>query len=356
MCKSVFRNLFNSYFFWVILFLLLGIDIYSICGIANQRNEEIAGHEAIYGEFKGQLSKDKILEVVERYQELWEIVQADDYSHEGGQPGTYTGYFAGDYGEFQKVFEEYKYRYEYASYAKKIVGKSVSTSRIKQSFAGRRLDSYYDMEGPEEWLEYDFYTLLCVALTIFCACKIVVYDKKQSMYILLETCSLGMRNVMARKILSLILFVFLVVGIFSITNTVAFYRYYDMEGVSEPLYAMREYRNTLFQGSVFEYWLIQTLGVCIGCVLIGVICMFLAIVLKEDLYAMLLGVLVYIGCIVLFFRTTCMVNPVGLMAGTNLIKEMDLYWNVFAGVSGMTVLCSGSLIWFSGLYKVSTHS
>lgn len=225
------------------LFLFLGINVYSICNIAFQRNEEVVGHEAIYAEFKGELSKEKILKVVKRYQELCEIVEKDDYSHEGGQPGTYTGYFAGDYGEFKEIFEEYKYRYEYSLYAKKIVEKLTSTAHIKQSFAGRKLDSYYDMEGPKELLEYDFYTLLCVAFTIYCACKIVVYDKKQNMYILLETCSLGMRKVTARKIFSLILFVFCVVGIFSITNTVVFNQYYDMEGVREPLYAMQEYKN-----------------------------------------------------------------------------------------------------------------
>ncbi len=348
MCKSVFLNLLGNYFFWVILILLLGINIYSISNIAGKRNEEIAGHEAVYAEFKGGLSKDKILKVTDRYQELSEIIESDDYSHEGGQPGTYTGYFAGDYGEFREIFEEYKYRYEYASYAEGIVGKASATERIRRSFAGRKLDVYYDMEGSKELLEYDFYTLLCVALTIFCACKIVVYDKKQNIYILLETCSLGMNKVMARKIFSLILFVFFMVSMFSVMNITMFYVYYDMEGIHEPLYAIREYRNTLFQGSVFQYWLIQALGVWISCVLIGVICMFFAAIMKEELYAMLFGVLLYIGLIVLFFQAICPANPVGLLAGANLIRDMDQYWYVFATVSAITVLCSSGLIWISG--------
>ena len=356
MCKSVFLNLLRNYFFWVILILLLGINIYSISNIAGQRNDEMAGHEAIYTEFKGELLKDKILKVVKRYQELSEIVDSDDYSHEGGQPGTYTGYFAGDYGEFKEIFEEYKYRYEYSSYAEDLVNKPTATSRIKQTFTGRKLYSYYDMEGPKELLEYDFYTLLCVALTIFCACKIVVYDKNHNIYILLETCSLGMRKIMTRKILSLIMLVFLIVGIFSIVNIAVFCGYYDMEGISEPLYAMQEYKTTLFQGSAIQYWLVQALGVYIGCVFLGVICMLFAFIVKEDLYAVLLGVLVYIGCIKLFFKVTCLVNPVGLFAGTNLIKDMDLYWYVFASVFGITVLYSGGLIWISGLYRVSNYS
>lgn len=144
MCKSVFLNLLRNYFFWVLLVLLLGIDVYSITDKAGRRNDEMAGHETVYAEFKGALSKDKIRKVVSRYQELSEIVGNDDYSHEGGQPGTYTGYFAGDYGEFQEIFEEYKYRYEYASYAKGIMGKAAATDRIRQSFAGRKLLQHFD--------------------------------------------------------------------------------------------------------------------------------------------------------------------------------------------------------------------
>lgn len=356
MCKSVFLNLLRNYFFWVLLVLLLGIDVYSITDKAGRRNDEMAGHETVYAEFKGALSKDKIRTVVSRYQELGEIVGNDDYSHEGGQPGTYTGYFAGDYGEFQEIFEEYKYRYEYASYAKGIMGKAAATDRIRQSFAGRKLDSYYDMEGPQELLEHDLYTLLCAAFTIFCACKIVVYDKKQNIYILLETCSLGMRKVMARKIFSLMLLVFLLVAVFSITNMAVFSRFYDLEGIHEPLYAMREYKNTLFRGSIFQFWLIQALGVWIGCVLIGVVCMFFAAMLREELYAVLLGVLLYVGFTTLFFRMICWANPVGLMAGFHLIRDMDLYWYVFATVSGITVLCSGGLVWISGSYQISDHS
>ncbi len=355
MCKSVFRNLMGDYFFWAILLLFLGINIYSICDMAGKRNKEAVGHEKIYTEFKGELSEDKIVKVVERYTELAEIVAADNYSHEGNQPGTYTGYIAGDYGEFEEIFNEYKYRYEYAAYAKQILSKPTVTSRIKEEFTGRKLSSYYDMEGPKEWIEYDFYTLLCVAITIFCACKIVVYDKKQNIYILLETCSLGIQKVMARKIGALVLMIFLIVGIFSLVNTSIFWWQYDMEGIHEPLYAIAEYKTTLFSGTVAQYWLVQTVGVCIACVLIGIISMFFAMVMREELYAMLSGVLVYILFVFLFFRIICWGNPVGLLAGTNLIKDMDLYWYVFATVSSLAFLCAGVLVWASGKYRVSVH-
>lgn len=356
MFKSVFRNLFCDYFFWCVLILLLGVNIYSICDIAEKRNEEISGHETIYAEFKGKLTKEKIQKVVDCYKKLSQIISADNYSHEGNQSGTYTGYYAGDYGEFEEIFTEYKYRYEYSLYAKNIVAKPMATNRIKKAMAGRSLTSYYDMEGPREWLEYDFYTLLCVVLTIFFACKIIVFDRKQKIYILLETCSLGIRKVMARKVGALIVYIFLLVSFFSIANSIVFWKYYDMEGVHQPLYAMEEYKNTLFSGSVLQYWFVQTLGVCISCVFLGIVCMFLSMVIKEELYALLLCLFVYIGFIVLFFKTTFWGNPVGLLAGTNLIKDMDLYWCAFVTVLGMNFLCGSILIWISGLYRVSIHS
>lgn len=356
MCKSVFRNLAGDYFFWAILILFFGINIYAICDKAGQRNEEISGHKTLYEEFKGELTADKINKVVDRCRELSQIVETGDYDHEGNQPGTYTGYFAGDYGEFQEIFDEYKYRYEYAAYAGKIAAKPTAGNRIKEAFSGRNLDSYYDMEGPEAWLEYDFHTLLCVMFTVFCACKIIVYDRKRNLYILLETCSLGTRKVMARKAGSLVLLTFLLTVFFSAVNAVAFWNLYDMEGIHEPVYAMSEYKNTLFNGSIFQFWFFQTIGIWISCILIGVVCMFLAMVIREELYAMLLGVLVYIGFIALFFKFTYWGNPVGLLAGTNLIKDGDLYWFTFVTVLGTTFLCSGGLIWISGLYQISIHS
>lgn len=70
MCKSVFRNWTKNLFFWVVLILLAGANIYSISHQAGQRNEEISGHEAVYSEFKGTLTRDKILTVVKRYRQL----------------------------------------------------------------------------------------------------------------------------------------------------------------------------------------------------------------------------------------------------------------------------------------------
>lgn len=331
--------------------MFIGINIYSISNVAGMRNEEIVGHEKIYMDFKGELSKEKMLKVVERYKELSAMVAADNYSREGNQPGTYTGYVFGDYGEFEELFNQYKYRYEYASYARDIVAKEMATSRIKEEFNGRKLDFYYDMEGAQEWVEYDFYTLLCVAFTIFCACKIVIYDKKQNMYILLETCSLGIQKVMARKIGALNLMIFIFVGLFSVLNICAFGWYYDMEGVHEPLFAIEEYKTTLFSGTVFQYGLLQMVGVCVACSFLGIISMFFAMIMKEELYAMLLGVLVYGVFIILFFRIKCWGNPVGLLAGANLIKDMDLYWYVFATILGLTLVCAGGLIGVSGKCK-----
>lgn len=356
MYKNTFRIVFGDVFFWVILVLFLGIDVYSICEIAGKRNKEIEGHESVYEEFKGELSRDKIDRVIERYQSLSEIVADGDYSHEGGQPGTYTGYYAGDYGEFMELFEEYKYRYEYASYAEKIVSKPVAPDRIKESFSGRKLNSYYDMEGAKEWMEYDFHTLLCVLLVLFCACKIIVVDKKRGIYVLLETCSMGIRKVMAGKTGALVLLSLIIVSLFSVVNAVVFWIQYDMSGIREPLYAIPEYKNTLYNGSVLSYGLVQMLGVCISCAFLGIIAMFFAMLVKQELYAMLLGALVYLGFIALFFQCTYWGNPVGLLAGTNLIREMDLYGQTFLTVSASAFLSGGGLIWISGLYRVSVHS
>ena len=70
MCKSVFRNWTKNLFFWVVLILLAGANIYLISHQAGQRNEEISGHEAVYSEFKGTLTRDtysgKALPAVEK--------------------------------------------------------------------------------------------------------------------------------------------------------------------------------------------------------------------------------------------------------------------------------------------------
>ncbi len=356
MCKSVFRNWTKNLFFWVVLILLAGANIYSISHQAGQRNEEISGHEAVYSEFKGTLTRDKILTVVKRYRQLKKIVQSQNYNHEGGRPGTYTGYYAGDYGEFQQLYDEYKYRYEYASYAKKIIGKKAATNRVKEVFAERKLTDYYDMEGPQALIEYDFYTLLCVIFVVFCSCKMICYDRKQNIYILLETCSLGMRKVMGRKILTLAMFSFLTIVFFTGMNFILFNVFYDMQGVTQPLYAISSYKTTMFQGSVLQYWLCQNLGAWTACVLIGIVSMFFATVIKEELYAMLFSMLVYLGCIAMFFKIQCQLNPVGLLAGTNLIKNRDLYGQTFVSVLVVTVISSFILIWVSGFYRVSNHS
>ncbi len=344
MFKSMFRNVLGNVFFITILVLFVGINCYQIYDKASMRNHIEPGHEYIYHKFKGSMSREKIEEVVERYQTLSEIVADDNYSREGNQPGTYTGYFAGDYGEFSTLFEEYRYRYEYAEYAEKIMAKRMVTNRIQKCFQGRKLENYYDMEGPQEWMEYDFYTLFCVLLTIFVACKMIMYDKKQNIYILLETSSLGMHKVLARKIGALMVFAAMVVVFFFLLNAGLFGMFYDMEGIQEPLYAIEKYKNTLFGGSIMQYCLIQMVGVWISCMVYGIIGMFLAVFAKQELYAMVLGILVYVGCVALFFKVDVWMNPINLLAGTNFIGEMDMYWKNFGAVCSVLWLGSVGLI------------
>ena len=71
---------------------------------------------------------------------------------------------------------------------------------------------------------------------------------------------------------------------------------------------------------------------------------------------MLFSMLVYLGCIAMFFKIQCQLNPVGLLAGTNLIKNRDLYGQTFVSVLVVTVISSFILIWVSGFYRVSNHS
>jgi hypothetical protein len=154
--------------------------------------------------------------------------------------------------------------------------------------------------------------------------------------------------------------------IFSLSDYVLFGIYFNLDGMQEPLYAIQDYSQTGFSGSVWQFLLVQEMCRCVAYIFFGVFQIAVAICARDELKSVLLSGTFYAGCIALFFRGKYFFNPIGLLAESNLVRNFEyrqalgtvlLYpVCVLAVVLLMTVILVLFVIWLVGVRSIAAHS
>lgn len=357
----------------LVIFLL--VDVYKINEMHKQENTVIDGHETIYHIVKGEITSDKIDFIVQHYKNYSKLVNEGNYSKEGEQKGTYTGYIFGDFYEFKDLFDEWKAIYNYptemndiCNFAKHNIhffqkmNHSYEVSKnqkILTSYRDRRIDNYYNMEGTKKYLEYDFSSLLMFLMILAGVSGILMQEKQNKMFFLIETSDMGITKNIIAKLISVVFYTLFVVILFSIADMLFFRIIYGMEGLLEPLYSIKEYRNTPLNLSVIQYMILSAFMKYTALLFFGVIVFLLSFIFMDSVKTMAGSLLIFCVCVYLCIHSKVFINPVALFVNYNLIKEFSVinlfgipvyYFQVI-----LTALLSISIVISIGICIMSPH-
>lgn len=336
-------------------------------------------YEEFYAAYAGEITPEKITELLAIYQPIEEKVNSRQ-GYPENDPDSYTGNIGTDEFFLSRLFvNEMEYDYLYQNHANEITKRAISNmefyekignlyeyrknARIAESFLGRKIGVFAYTEMFHQYLSYDFSLIPVLILCLFGMAGVFVVEKETEMNMLLVTSRNGGIQTAAAKVAASFLFCCLVCGIFWLEDYGLFSAlFHTGEAAKNPLYAMPYFQNTPLRLSIgtfcFLVAVIKTIGVWGFCTLY----LLLSSLCRSTLIPFVGGIFLSVG--LLFLQVTSLssitakcLNPAELLYGKDLFTQtryvnffgypVSMYWPVIGSVIAAMLLIQGFLLWRS---------
>lgn len=332
------KKIFKNKFFLLLLISFIVVDVYKIKCIATSQDIQVEGTEKIYDKIKGNVIDEKAQFLIENYNRLSEIVDTDNYSKEGNQKRTYTGYIFGDYSEFQYYYKEYKYIYDYEKNMENIISNAhenmniykknnryeyLRNKAIKKIYANRKIPKYYKTDNIKMLIEYDFSTLLMYLLVLSGIVGMIINEKKYKMFNIIETSSIGKKKNIRAKIISIIVFCFIVTVGIKIIDCISFSWMFNIEGWNQPLYSIEEYIYTPIKSNIITFFIFELIIYYIGLLFWGIITLLFSYIFLENVRSITFSMITFCIFILLCLNFKLYVNPIATFIPAKLFQEFE---------------------------------
>lgn len=280
-------KLFRRKWIWGILVFLLSVNVYNIFFVYESVNSsKTEGFVEIYDQVKGTLTDEKIDFVVSGYKELSKKVKDNEINYEYDDR-YYSGYVMGDYNLFEDFYNELKYVHD-----------------------NKNLDAYYYVDDTEKFIKYDFSTLLMVLISILAVTASVLEDRNDGMRIIEKCCYKGNIKIIMSKIMGVIIFSAIFVAVFAFSDIISFMIRWGIEGMSQPLCAIKSYEHTKWSGSISWFILFQYLLKLLGVIFFAIVTYIASEISKNKKVTIIIALVIYIFFIYLSVVDKEIINPI----------------------------------------------
>ena len=350
-----FWKLFCKKAVFICLALFLVINIYKISTLPERENvtpyaEYYSGYNAVYDIVKGEMTEEKILFVVENYQELSALNEQNAFSNNPNE-NRFTRYDFGDYIVFMQFFNGMDYAYNYGTnmsgyinLAKENVdfflerGNEYEASvnqKIIDIYGGRGIGAYYDTYGFSEFFEYDFSSLLIILLLLLSLASSFTMESESGMDMLIKISKKGRQHTVMAKIGAFVLFIFLITVLFTAVDFIAFDIKFGLDGFFNPIYSIERYFTFTLNLSMLGYVILSMLLKFVAFTVIGLFIMFCSSLFGSVIYSFGVGTFAVFG-LILADGTTKMgtskfltlLNPLSLIANRYMLDAYSVV-NIF---------------------------
>lgn len=197
---------------------------------------------------------------------------------------------------YEEISEELKEISRYKEISKELEQKSIQKAemyqesspclyqlnqKISDSFAGREITAFRNVNKITELINYKFSYLLIIFLIIMGGAGIFSYEKERGTYCIIKATRKGHRRIAEIKIISMQLYVITLALLFGICNAICFKICYQFDGFEQPLYAIKEYRNLPVNVSIIVFLIKNFLFGLLGLSMVAVIVMFISAVFQN---------------------------------------------------------------------------
>lgn len=299
-------------------------------------------------EMKGEITSDKISRLMTIYNPLYEsCVVTRTFSTEY-DPNTYTGYVFGDYRMLDYGFvRPIEYAYLYKADAKLIADRAAENAayfksanngyqysknlKIAALFDGRQIENFFQTDMYDNLFRYDFSSMLIILMSILGLVPVFVSERETEMDAILRSSKFGRGKTINGKILASCLYVLILSTWFYAVDFIAFSYFYRLTGLTNHLYAIKEFMLTPINISMGQFILLSAAIKALGLLAIGSVVLFISSFFKNAILPYILS----LGSVfsLIFFKGTMigalrLVNPIGLITNRELFKSVE-YVNLF---------------------------
>lgn len=327
-----------------LLLIFLCINCYRISQLGAHDPNISEGERKLYQELKGELTDEKIDFVVDNYVRYKEIIEEGTYSREENMEDTYTGYIHGDYIMFLELFTEWKELYEYRYYCSDIVQRASenvlffenknntfevkNNQAIMESYADRKIQNYYHKEAIERYLEYDFSSVFIILLILLISSELIFVENKTKMNYVIDCSTYGGTRLLGTKLSFLLFVTTLLSVVFYSADFVFFQIFYEMEGLSDPLFSIMAYKNTPVNWSILGYQMVAIGIKIIGLQFFAVLTFLFSYLFLNQIYTVIFSASSFVIAVFVCENTRWPFNPVLLLVNHNLFSSYHV-GNIF---------------------------
>lgn len=335
----------------VLVFIFLLVNAIKIYAVYKEQSpfEELSdpcfkeAYDDLYFRYKGELTEEKVNEIMDIYTPLREKVDAGTYSTER-EEGSMTYNARSDCLLMDWCFiSNIAYETEYKSYADAIVKNAVSNIefynkhnngyearknyKIAKAFQNRTLSNFYNTDGFRSLMYYDFSTLIVLLLCLFGCSSVFTKEKETEMNLLLATSVKGKGATLLAKLIATILFLLFICFLFSAEDYLLFYwNFENMDAYLEPLYMLEAFQDTMLHANLITAYLITVASKMLGVCTIGILFLMVSLYGKNALSVIVENLGVLVGLIAahgMLSEVSELANPLALLYGRKLFMHPD---------------------------------
>lgn len=294
---------------FIILFFVLDIFIIintNLTQINMMRYEQYANFNELYKEIKGKITTKSVNRLYEAEKEF------DVY---GDIPTMTLAVAKDNYDYRNRASEVVKMaRRNYNIYENNKKAK-LTNKYIANKFENRSINSYYRTDGIDEYLKYDYSTIMVVMLLVIITSILFVNDRKIGMDKVINTTIYGNNKLALAKINTIICLSIILSIMYRGIESIVFFILYRYDGLLMPMYSVTEYTNSFFGGTILSAFMIDIIMKTIGCIMIGLIISACVLFINNTACAYVISILI----------STIVKLPVLLFDNYTLFKDNTLY-------------------------------
>ena len=282
---------------YMLVFLILGLFLNGFliyiqyCQAGIGFSQEITEKSATEGEWKyyqqlhewldGNITMKKVEYVTDEFHKYQTSVSNQMYSTKYDPENTHTGYFFGDYSILSTYFyQPLEYSVKYSLNNEKIVEQAKENivfysekenlyekeknQYIVKCYKDRSIREFYDFQGWDKLLAYDYSDLFVVVLFLLAIVPCYYNEEQYKMTEILLISKKRRKFYIQNKRYALYLWVFCLVTIFSLSDYMIFDVLYGMNGNHVNLYVLSDYQYSAFGGSILGFYCFGKVMKCFG--------------------------------------------------------------------------------------------
>lgn len=370
------KKLFSNKMLLVVTILLLFANAFNIYQTNDKYHDKynLDVNEAewrMYKEFEGLITPEKINYLYGYTEKLQSIVNKESEA--------LPSYYLNDYGDLTFATNILNSIENTDAYSDKISGlieennKQMEIYRQKENeylvkkaqlisdtYADRRIGSFYNVDAYDTYFSYDFSSFLILLIVFLCTASLYAGENEAGMLILMRSTPMGRLRLSNAKQTVVIIFTGIVCLIFFVCDFLMFLWCVRLRGISNPLYSIDSFKYTPSVISIGGFMFLSALLKYFGFVCFGLIsCIFSSFLPK----AYMVFVTDFFLCIGFMFMSAYsggvldyinFINPINMLLCRDMFSSFNVV-NIFGTPIYRYIVCFACTALFALILSLSIN-